>query len=107
MGDALDNALMASTIGLFTIEVADHEHHAWMSWRQVEQATASWVRWYNHERLHSSIGDIPPAEYEDNYYALARGHDNPLIWQSPQTHRGVAFGRFEKGGEMEIWVSGS
>ena len=23
-----------------------------------------WVGWYNHQRLHSSLGDIPPAEYE-------------------------------------------
>jgi putative transposase len=78
VGDALDNALMESTIGLFKTEVIDHEQDVRTSWRQVEQATASWVHWYNHERLHSSIGDIPPVEYEDNYYALTRGHDNPV-----------------------------
>jgi putative transposase len=66
--DALDNALMESTIGLFKTEVIAHERPVWQHWRQVEQATASWVHWYNHQRLHSSIGDVPPAEYEQVYY---------------------------------------
>lgn len=68
VGDALDNALMESTIGLYKTEVIEHERSSWVSWRQVEQATASWVHWYNSERLHSSIGDRPPAEYEEIYY---------------------------------------
>ena len=68
VGDALENALMESTIGLFNTEVIDHERTVWASWRQVEQAVASWVHWYNSERLHSSIGDVPPAEYEQVYY---------------------------------------
>jgi putative transposase len=77
VGDALDNALMESTIGLFKTEVIEHERSVWASWRQVEQATASWVHWYNHERLHSSIGDIPPVEFEELNYALPQGHDEP------------------------------
>ena len=31
-------------------------------------ATAEWVSWYNEDRLHSACGNIPPAEYEENYY---------------------------------------
>lgn len=68
VGDALDNALMESTIGLFKTEVIMHERERWESWRQVEQATASWVHWYNTDRLHSSIKDLPPVEYEQMYY---------------------------------------
>jgi putative transposase len=78
VGDALDNALMESTIGLFKTEVIDHEQPIWRHWRQVENATASWVHWYNHDRLHSSIGDIPPAEYEQQHYDSTRGHDDPV-----------------------------
>lgn len=77
VGDALDNALMESTIGLFKTEVIDHEHTTWTGWRHVEQATASWVWWYNNERLHSSIGDVPPIEYETAYYASTTGHGKP------------------------------
>ncbi len=68
VGDALDNALMESTIGLYKAEVIWHERAVWESWQQVEQATASWVQWYNAERLHSSLGDVPPVEYEEIYY---------------------------------------
>ena len=77
VGDALDNALMESTIGLFKTEVIDHEQATWTSWREVENATASWVHWFNNERLHSSIGDIPPLEYEQNHYDSTHGHDEP------------------------------
>ena len=47
VGDALDNALMESTTGLFKTEVIDHENDVWTGWRHVEEATASWVHWYN------------------------------------------------------------
>lgn len=68
VGDALDNALMESTVGLYKTEVIDHERPTWSSWRQVEAATAEWVHWYNHDRLHSSIEDLPPEEFEQIYY---------------------------------------
>ena len=35
----------------------------------VEEITFDWVSWYNNERLHSFLGNIPPEEYERNYYA--------------------------------------
>lgn len=72
VGDALENAVMESTIGLFKTEVIEHERTTWTSWRQAEEATASWVHWYNHQRRHSSIGDIPPTEYEAAYYASTK-----------------------------------
>ena len=78
VGDALDNALMESTIGLFKTEVIDHEQPVWQHWRDVENATASWVHWYNHDRLHSSIGDVPPVEYEHQHYDSTQGTDNPV-----------------------------
>lgn len=69
---------MESTIGLFKTEVIDHERPVWRHWRDVEAATASWVHWYNHERLHSSIGDVPPVEYEQHHYDPTHGTDTPL-----------------------------
>ena len=35
----------------------------------VEIAVAEWAEWYNTTRLHGSLNDIPPIEYEQNYYA--------------------------------------
>ena len=31
----------------------------WRTHEQAELAIVEWVGWYNHARLHSSIGDIP------------------------------------------------
>lgn len=78
IGDALDNAVMESTIGLFKTEVIDFERTSWTSWRQVEAAVASWVNWYNFECLHSSIGNMPPAEYEQAYHGLTNAADNTV-----------------------------
>jgi putative transposase len=39
---------------------------------QLELATAEWVGWYNHRRLHRHCGDIPPVELEAAYYAQHR-----------------------------------
>lgn len=35
----------------------------------VEEVTFDWVSWYNNERLHSFVGNIPPEAYERNYCA--------------------------------------
>lgn len=64
VGDALDNALCESTIGLFKTEAIDDGGPTWAGRRQVEWQVASWVAWYNAERLHSSIGHLPPIEFE-------------------------------------------
>ncbi|MCX4745402.1 IS3 family transposase [Kitasatospora sp. NBC_01287] len=67
VGDAYDNALMESTIGLYKTEVIKPQR-PWRTLSHVELATAEWVDWYNHRRLHGEIGHIPPIEYEANYY---------------------------------------
>jgi hypothetical protein len=36
----------------------------WRTRAQLELATVEWVGWYNHERLHEALGDIPPVEFE-------------------------------------------
>ncbi|MFD7425783.1 IS3 family transposase [Streptomyces sp. NPDC059818] len=67
VGDAYDNALMESTIGLFKTELIK-PRRPWKTLPDVELATAVWVDWYNHRRLHGEIGHVPPVEYEANYY---------------------------------------
>jgi putative transposase len=68
VGDALDNALMESTIGLYKTELIK-KAGPWKTLADVELATAGYVDWYNNRRLHTAIGGIPPAEYEAAYYA--------------------------------------
>ena len=67
VGDALDNALCESTIGLFKTEAIDDGGPAWNDRRAVEWQVARWAHWYNTARLHSSIGDVPPLEFETTY----------------------------------------
>ena len=67
VGDALDNALMESIIGLYKTELIK-PRGPWRSLTDVELATAEWVEWFNNTRLFGELGHIPPAEYEANYY---------------------------------------
>jgi putative transposase len=67
-GDSYDNALAESVNGLYKTEVI-RKQGPWRSVEQLELATARWVHWYNHRRLHSSIGDVPPAEFEQAYHS--------------------------------------
>jgi putative transposase len=66
VGDAFDNALAETTIGLYKTEKI-HRRGPWKTLADVELATLEWVDWYNHERLHSACGWRPPAEYESLY----------------------------------------
>jgi putative transposase len=67
VGDALDNALCESTIGLFKTEAINLTGPAWANRRDVEWQVAHWVHWYNTTRLHSSIGHLPPIELEHHH----------------------------------------
>jgi putative transposase len=69
-GDAYDNALAESVIGLFKTEVI-RRRGPWRSLEAVEFATLDWVDWFNHRRLLEPIGYVPPAEYEARYYEQA------------------------------------
>jgi len=66
-GDSYDNALAETINGLYKAELI-HRRAPWKSRESVELATLQWVHWFNHIRLLGSIGHIPPAEAEANYY---------------------------------------
>jgi len=62
VGDAYDNALAESFVDTFKTELI--RDRVWRSRSQLELAIVEYVAWFNNERLHSALGDIPPAEYE-------------------------------------------
>jgi transposase InsO family protein len=66
-GDAYDNALAESVIGLFKTEVIQRLG-PWRNLDGVEIATLTWVDWFNTRRLYEPIGYVPPAEFEARYY---------------------------------------
>jgi transposase InsO family protein len=67
VGDSFDNALAESVIGLYKTELI-RTQGPWRSLDDVEYATLEWVDWWNHRRLLEPIGNIPPAEREENHY---------------------------------------
>ncbi len=74
VGDALDNALCETTIGLYKTECV-REGSPFRnggpinSLSDLENMTSKWVAWYNASRLMHRLGRRPPAEAEAEYYA--------------------------------------
>jgi putative transposase len=80
VGDAYDNALMECIIGLFKTEcIRTTVFHAgpYRTLADVEYAAAGWVDWYNNRRLHSTLGYLTPAEYEQAHYATLNREPQP------------------------------
>ena len=48
----------------------DPPSRSWRNFEAVEFATLEWVDWFNNRRLLEPIGNIPPAEAEQRYYAM-------------------------------------
>ena len=73
VGDAYDNALAETTIGLYKTECvrpgSPFNPHGLTTLTDVAVATADWVHWYNTRRLMHRLGRRPPAEAEAEYYA--------------------------------------
>jgi putative transposase len=69
VGDSYDNALAETINGLYKAE-AIHRRGPWRSFEAVEYGTLEWVHWFNQRRLLEPIGNIPPAEAEEQYYAM-------------------------------------
>ena len=68
VGDAYDNALAETINGLYKTEVI-RRRASWRTTDEVELETLKWVDWFNHRRLLEPIGNIPPAEAEEAFYA--------------------------------------
>lgn len=73
IGDAYDNALAETTIGMFKTEAigrgSPFHTGPLRTIDDVEYVTLEWVDWYNNRRLHSQLDYVPPDEYEAAYYA--------------------------------------
>ena len=80
VGDAYDNALMETINGLYKAEcVRTTIFHdgPYKTIADVEFATAGWVDWYNHRRLHGSLGMVSPDEFEAAYYETSHQSSLP------------------------------
>jgi putative transposase len=75
VGDSFDNALAETVNGLYKAELIRGPARTgpWKTVEDVELATLGWVHWHNTQRLHGYLGDLPPAEFERNFYAARQG----------------------------------
>jgi putative transposase len=87
VGDAYDNALAESFVDSFKTElIADR---VWRTRAQLELAVVEYIGWFNNDRLHESLGDLPPAEFEAHALRAQAApqasdgqtiNDRPLRW---------------------------
>jgi len=73
VGDAYDNALAESVIGLFKTELI-HRRGPWKGFDEVEYATLEWVAWFNQQRLMEPLGYVSPAVFEEQFYRAGAAH---------------------------------
>ncbi len=66
-GDAYDNALAESIIGLYKAEVI-HRRRPWRGFEDVEHATFEWVARFNTQRILELLGCVSPAQFEEQYH---------------------------------------
>ena len=50
----------------------------WKGVDDLELATLNWVHWFNNNRLHSSLGYVPPVEFEEQHYRQNAALQKPL-----------------------------
>jgi putative transposase len=62
VGDAYDNAMAESFVDSFKVELI--KDRVWQTRSQLELAIVEYLGWFNNARLHESLGDIPPVEFE-------------------------------------------
>jgi transposase InsO family protein len=70
-GDAYDNAMAEAFVATFKAELVGGR--AFQSFEHAERETLRWIGFYNHERLHEQLGDIPPAEFEERFRSSPHG----------------------------------
>ena len=77
-GDAYDNAMAEAWVASFKSELVDGRRFP--SFEHAEHEVLDWIGFYNHERLHEALGDLPPTEYEAEHYRLNVKTDNrPMV----------------------------
>ena len=77
VGDAYDNALAESFVDSFKTELV--RDRVWRTRSQLELAVVAYVAWFNNDRLHEALGDIPPLEFEQRHALQAATHPNGSV----------------------------
>jgi transposase InsO family protein len=65
VADAYDNAMAESFVGTLKTELV--AGRIFPTRFDAEITAVEYLGWFNHSRLHASLGDVPPAEFEALY----------------------------------------
>ena len=77
-GDAYDNAMAEAWVATFKNELVDGRRFP--SFGHLEHEVLDFIGFYNDERLHEALDDVPPAEYEEEHYRFDIKTDNsPML----------------------------
>jgi len=77
-GDAYDNAMAEAWVATFKNELVDGRRFG--SFEQLEHEVLDFIGFYNDERLHEALDDVPPSEYEQDYVLFNYERDNtPML----------------------------
>ena len=68
VGNSFDNALAEMITGLYKTELVQRQGPG-RNMQNLEMTTLGWVDWFNNRRLLGPIGNIPPDEAKESYYA--------------------------------------
>ena len=72
-GDAYDNAMAEAWVASFKSELVAGRRFP--GFEHAEHQVLAWIAFYNAERLHEELGDVPPAEYEVIHSAGGRARE--------------------------------
>ncbi len=94
VGDAYDNAMAESFVDTFKTELI--KDRVWQTRSQLELAILEYVDWFNNRRLHESLGDIPPVEFEQLHAARsdAFAGDQSVVGLRPNGSQPLTTRRF-------------
>src|SRR6266581_1728184 len=77
-GDAYDNAMAEAWVATFKAELVDGRRFPCFEY--AEHEVLDWIGFYNDERLHEALGDVPPSEYEaEHYRSIIKTDNTPML----------------------------
>ena len=76
-GDAYDNAMAESWVATLKSECVDGRRFP--SFEHAEHEILDFIGFYNDERLHEALDDVPPSEYEADHYLNINNDNTPTL----------------------------
>jgi putative transposase len=77
-GDAYDNAMAEAWVATFKSELVDGRRFP--SFEHAEHEALDWIGFYNDERLHEALDDVPPSEYEAAHHrSIIKTDNTPMV----------------------------